>query len=569
MQERQISGQGGTLKSGTARCADNALVIAIEAGVLVAEAALPAEVTMSDGTPAQIVVIPPLAAPTVEALGILGDVDMLVTSLVSALASGAEFSTTTTQRCHLARLLGVHGAVLIVDGAGRELGSGTSLSEMERQCQGIARAVGLAKIVIVEAEPPGTLAKRIVSALAGCLEIGAAHARRGPRPLRFWLSDSDRTQPPSRYVAGELVAGAISSGAEVIALPSAALRNLVAPQPAPDVDATRNLLELDRALDPAAGDAMVASAKMRPEFADQVAAHVIWLASEPMLPGRPYLARLGPQSGKAQITLLKHKIKPGTVDAIAARKLEGGEIGLCNVAFDHAIIFDSYETSPTTGRFVLSDTASGRQLGLGLIAFGLRRATNIHWQALAVDQTARATLMRQRPCCLWFTGLSGSGKSTIASLLDQHLSALRRHTYILDGDNVRHGLNRDLGFTDADRVENIRRVSEVARLFVDAGLIVMVSFISPFKSERRMARRLFKEGEFIEIYLNTPLEICEGRDPKGLYAKARAGQLKNFTGLDSPYEIPERAEVVLPAGEEPPGALVERVLTELTLRGLI
>jgi bifunctional enzyme CysN/CysC len=439
---------------------------------------------------------------------------------------------------------------------------------MERQCQGIACAVGLAKILVVEAEPSGTLGERIVSVLTGSLENSAAHVRRCARPLRFWLLKSDRTQPPSHHVAGELVAGAIT-GASVIALPSAALRHLVAPLAATGVGATRDILELDCALDPAAGDVMLASAKMRPEIADQVLAHVIWLASEPMLPGRPYLVGLGPQRGKAQITLLKHKIKPGTVDAIAARKLEAGEIGLCNVAFDRALIFDSYETSPATGRFVLSDTASGRQLGLGLIAFGLRRATNIHWQALAVDQTARAALMRQRPFCLWFTGLSGSGKSTIASLLDQRLSALRRHTYILDGDNVRHGLNRDLGFTNADRVENIRRVSEVARLFVDAGLIVMVSFISPFRSERRMARQLFQEGEFIEIYLNTPLEICERRDPKGLYAKARAGQLKNFTGLDSPYEKPERAEVVLRAEEEPPGALVERVLRELTWRGLI
>jgi bifunctional enzyme CysN/CysC len=567
MQEGQS--QGGTSKSVIARCPDNALVIAVEVGILVGEVARPAELTTSDGKPAQIVVIPPLAAPSAEALGILGGIDVLVTSLASALASGAEFLTAATQRCHLARLLGVHCAVLIVDSGNCQVGPGASLSEMQRQCREIARAVGLAKIHVVEAEPPGTLAERIVSVLKGRLESGAAHGHRGARPLRFWLTECDRTQPPSRHVSGELVAGAVSSDADVVVMPSAALRHLVAPQAALDAHTTRNVLELDCALDPAAGDTMLASAKMRPEFADQVAAHIIWLAAEPMLPGRPYLARLGPQSGRAQITLLKHKIKPGTVDAIAARKLEGGEIGLCNVAFDRALIFDSYETSPATGRFVLSDTASGRELGLGLIAFGLRRATNIHWQALAVDQTARAALMRQRPCCLWFTGLSGSGKSTIASLLDQRLSALPRHTYILDGDNVRHGLNRDLGFTDADRVENIRRVSEVARLFVDAGLIVMVSFISPFRSERRMARQLFQEGEFIEIYLDTPLEICERRDPKGLYAKARAGKLKNFTGLDSPYETPERAEIVLPAGEEPPGALVERVLTELTWRGLI
>jgi bifunctional enzyme CysN/CysC len=208
-------------------------------------------------------------------------------------------------------------------------------------------------------------------------------------------------------------------------------------------------------------------------------------------------------------------------------------------------------------------------LGFGRIDFTLRRATNIHWQALAVDKLARAHLKGQRPCCLWFTGLSGSGKSTLASLLEKRLNSLGRHTYTLDGDNVRHGLNRDLGFTEADRVENIRRVAEVAKLFVDAGLIVMVSFISPFRAERELARALHTDGEFIEIHVDTPIEVCERRDPKGLYRKARAGQLKNFTGIDSPYEAPERPELRLDSGEAAPGALVEQVLRELARRGMI
>jgi bifunctional enzyme CysN/CysC len=221
------------------------------------------------------------------------------------------------------------------------------------------------------------------------------------------------------------------------------------------------------------------------------------------------------------------------------------------------------------GRFTLEDIETGRRAGVGNIRFTLRRATNIHWQALAVDKAARARLKGQKPCCLWFTGLSGSGKSTVASLLEKRLNALGRHTYTLDGDNVRHGLNRNLGFTDADRVENIRRVAEVAKLFVDAGLIVMVSFISPFVAERRMARALLAEDEFVEIFVDTPIGICEERDVKGLYKKARAGQLKNFTGIDSPYEPPERPEIRLAGGSAPAEMLVDEIMADLARRGVL
>jgi bifunctional enzyme CysN/CysC len=222
-----------------------------------------------------------------------------------------------------------------------------------------------------------------------------------------------------------------------------------------------------------------------------------------------------------------------------------------------------------TSRFVLEDAVDGGVVGRGEIAFTLRRATNIHWQAQAVDKVSRSALKGQRPACLWFTGLSGSGKSTIASALEKRLNAMGLHTYTLDGDNVRHGLSRDLGFTDADRVENIRRIAEVAKLFVDAGLLVMVSFISPFRAERRMARGLLGADEFLEIYVDTPIEICEQRDPKGLYRKARAGELKNFTGIDSPYEPPEHAEIRIAGGEASPEALVERILIDLKRRGLL
>jgi bifunctional enzyme CysN/CysC len=288
-----------------------------------------------------------------------------------------------------------------------------------------------------------------------------------------------------------------------------------------------------------------------------------------MLPGRPYNLELAGQKASATVTALKYRLKPETQEHIAARSLSEGEIGFCNLSFDRPLCVEAASMRTRLGAFSLADAAEGRLLAKGFVEFGLRRASNVHWQALSVDQAARASLKGQRPCCLWFTGLSGSGKSTVASLLERRLHGLGRHTYVLDGDNVRHGLNRDLGFTDADRVENIRRVAEVARLMADAGLIVMVSFISPFKAERRLARTLFRDGEFLEVFLDTPIEVCEARDAKGLYKKARAGLIKNFTGIDSAYERPENPELRLAAGEEPAETLVERILAELTTRGLV
>jgi bifunctional enzyme CysN/CysC len=232
-------------------------------------------------------------------------------------------------------------------------------------------------------------------------------------------------------------------------------------------------------------------------------------------------------------------------------------------------VFDAYSENVDTGSFILIDRFTNATVAAGMIEFGLRRATNIQWQELFIDKAARASLKEQRPCVLWFTGLSGAGKSTIANTLEKRLHAMGRHTYMLDGDNIRHGLNKDLGFTDADRVENIRRVAEAARLFVDAGLIVIVSFISPFRSERRMARDLFQAGEFIEVYIDTPLEVCEERDPKGLYRKARAGLIRNFTGIDSLYEPPENAELKLDTSKTTPEALAEAVLKELRNRHVI
>ena len=247
---------------------------------------------------------------------------------------------------------------------------------------------------------------------------------------------------------------------------------------------------------------------------EQFAAHIIWMSDQPMLPGRSYLLAAGTGVVRGQVTELKYKINVNTLEHVAAKHLDLNEIGFCNIALDRPIAFESYSDNRDLGGFILIDRISNATVACGMIAFPLRRATNIHWQALKIDKTARASLKGQKPCILWFTGLSGAGKSTVADLLEQKLHQLGRHTVLLDGDNVRHGLNRDLGFTDEDRVENIRRVAEVAKLMVDAGLMVLVSFISPFRSERQLARDLVGPDEFLEIYVDTPLEICEARDPR-------------------------------------------------------
>jgi bifunctional enzyme CysN/CysC len=321
-------------------------------------------------------------------------------------------------------------------------------------------------------------------------------------------------------------------------------------------------------VDVSRGDILAPKAQ-RPEVSDQFSAHVLWMAEEEMLPGRQYLLKVGAKTVPATITELKHKIDVNTLDHSAAKTLALNEVGYGNLSLQQPIAFDPYLENRDTGGFILIDRFTNGTVAAGMIDFGLRRATNVHWQALDVNKQVRAEQKGQKPAVLWFTGLSGSGKSTIANIVERTLYAEGRHTYLLDGDNVRHGLNRDLGFTDADRVENIRRVAEAAKLFVDAGLIVLVSFISPFRSERRMAREMLQAGEFIEVFVDTPIELCMERDPKGLYQKAKAGEIKNFTGIDSPYEAPESAEIVLQTAARDPELLASDVTQHLRQAGII
>lgn len=316
--------------------------------------------------------------------------------------------------------------------------------------------------------------------------------------------------------------------------------------------------------------ALISAATAPAEVADQFQATLVWMHPQPLFPGRPYRLKINTQRVNATVSEIKYRINVNTLEHLAADQLGLNDIGVVNLSLDRPITFEAYAENRDLGGFILIDRLGDYQtLGAGMLHFALRRAHNIHRQALTMDKTARAILKTQRPCVIWFTGLSGSGKSTVANRLEQRLHALGAHTYLLDGDNVRHGLNRNLGFTAADRVENIRRIAEVSKLMVDAGLIVLTAFISPFRAERHMARALLDEGEFIEVFIDTPLEECEQRDVKGLYAKARRGDLQNFTGIDSPYEPPDQPELRIDGAHTDPETAVELLLAELYRRDIV
>ncbi|MEO8742505.1 MAG: sulfate adenylyltransferase subunit CysN [Lysobacteraceae bacterium] len=377
----------------------------------------------------------------------------------------------------------------------------------------------------------------------------------------------NRPNQEFRGFTGSIAAGAIAVGDEIVVHPSGK-HSQVARIVTADGDLQNAgegqaiTLTLRDEVDISRGD-VISAARQPPEVADQFAAHLLWMSDAPLLPGRGYWLKTAARTVAATITEIKHKVDINTQDHLAAKRLELNEVGYCNLNLDQPIAFESYADNHTLGGFILIDRQTNATVACGTIDFALRRASNIHWHSLEIDRHARATIKGQKPLCLWFTGLSGSGKSTIANLVDRRLHALGYHSYILDGDNVRHGLNKDLGFTAEDRVENIRRVAEVARLMTEAGLIVLVSFISPFRAERRMAREMFAPGEFAEVFVDTPIEVCEARDAKGLYAKARAGEIRNFTGIDSPYELPESPDITLHNANVQADALAQQLVDQI------
>ena len=392
------------------------------------------------------------------------------------------------------------------------------------------------------------------------------------KPFRLPVQWVNRPSHEFRGFSGLIVSGTVERGQRIQVLPSGresrVSRILVDGDVERAVAGESVTVTLADELDISRGDVLCHPAEP-PEVADQFEATVIWMHEQPMLPGRSYLVKSGTKTVPATVSPLKHKVNVNTLESLAATKLELNDIGVCGLELGQPIAFEPYQRNRDLGGFILIDRLTNTTVGAGLLHFALRRSHNIRWQAVDVDKAARAEMNRQQPCVLWFTGLSGSGKSTIANAVEKRLYEMGLHTYLLDGDNVRHGLNKDLGFTEADRVENIRRVAEVAHLMVDAGLIVLVSFISPFRAERRMARSLVEEGEFYEIFVDTPLTVAEARDPKGLYRKARRGELKNFTGIDSPYELPESPEIRIDTTDTPPQVAAERIIETLKRSGVI
>jgi bifunctional enzyme CysN/CysC len=403
------------------------------------------------------------------------------------------------------------------------------------------------------------------------VEIDEEHKQTAP--FRLPVQWVNRPNLDFRGFTGNIASGSVRPGDRVRIQPSgreSTIARVIGPNGDVEVAVADQAVTLTThdEVDISRGD-VVSLTESPAEVADQFEATIVWMADEAMFPGRPYLFKLGPRTVNLTVTDLKYKVNVNTTERLAAKTLELNEIGVCNVALDRPVAFDPYSANRATGGFILVDRVSNGTVGAGMLHFALRRAHNIHMQAVDVNKASRADLKGQRPCVLWFTGLSGAGKSTIANMVEKKLFAMGRHTYLLDGDNVRHGLNKNLGFTEADRVENIRRAAEVAKLMVDAGLIVLTAFISPFEAERAMARGMFGDGEFVEIHVDTPLAVAELRDVKGLYKKARRGELRNFTGIDSPYEVPGSPELVVDTVERTPDEAADLVIERMSQLGLI
>ncbi len=486
--------------------------------------------------------------------------------------------TQTHRHSYIVSLLGIRHVVLAVNKMDLVDFDQAVFERIAADYRALAQRLGIAEVTCIplSALEGDNLSSRSARmpwyagpALLEHLERVQVDAQDSGYGLRLPVQWVNRPHQNFRGYAGTIAAGEVKPGDDVIVLPSAR-RTRVAQVLGTDGEVASAsagqavTLTLADEIDISRGD-VIAAGGDPPEVADQFAAHVLWMSDSPLLPGRPYWLKIGARTVAATVTDIKHRIDVNTQEHLAARRLELNEVGYCNLSLDEPVAFEAYARNRALGGFILIDRYDNTTAGAGTLDFALRRAGNVHWQHVDVDKAARARQKGQVPKVLWFTGLSGAGKSTIANLVDKRLHALGYHSFLLDGDNVRHGLNRDLGFTDEDRVENIRRVAEVAKLMADAGLIVLVSFISPFRAERRMARERFADGEFIEVFVDVPLALAEARDVKGLYRKARAGLIPNFTGIDSPYEIPEHPDVHLRAGEHEPEALALQVLAKLGL----
>lgn len=491
--------------------------------------------------------------------------------------------TQTRRHSYLVSLMGIRRVVLAVNKMDLIDYSQDDFARIVADYREFAQRIGLTEIIAIP-----------ISALAGDNVVTHGSRMRwyrGPtllsyletveieasqkidRPFRLPVQWVNRPSPDFRGYSGVITSGVLRVDDLVRIQPSGrqtrVARIVTADGDLVEAAAGRSItVTLSDEVDVTRGDVMSA-ANDPVEIADQFDTTLVWLGDEPMLSGRSYLLKIGTRTVGAVFSTPKHKVNVNTLELLAARQLELNEIGTCNVALDQSVAFEPYDLDRAMGGFIVIDRLSHATVGAGMIRFALRRSRNIHRQAVSVDKTARAALKRQKPVVVWFTGLSGSGKSTIANALEQRLLARGRHSYLLDGDNVRHGLNRDLGFTAADRVENIRRIAEVAKLMVDSGLIVLTAFISPYRAERDMARQLLEEGEFIEVHVDTPLEIAEARDAKGLYRKARRGELKNFTGIDAPYEVPQSPELRINTVDCTADEAAERVLALLESRGIL
>jgi bifunctional enzyme CysN/CysC len=485
--------------------------------------------------------------------------------------------TQTRRHSYLASLIGIKHIVLAINKLDMVGYSQEVFNRIDEEYRAFAGEIGLKDIASIpmSALKGDNITDRSAntpwyggSSLMEYLEnVQVEDATDNTGPFRMPVQWVNRPNLDFRGYSGVVVGGSVKPGDSLRVLPSGRT-STVARIVTSNGDLEQAIsgqsvtITLNDEIDISRGD-LLATADAPPGVSDQFEVTIVWMADEPMLPGRNYLMKIGTKTVTATSATPKYKVNVNTMEHLPAKQLALNEIGVSNLSLDQQIAFDPYHVNRDTGGFILIDRLTNNTVGAGLINFALRRAENIHWQAIDVNKQAHADLKGQKPCVLWFTGLSGAGKSTIANMVEKKLCAMGRHTYLLDGDNVRHGLNKDLGFTEADRVENIRRVGEVARLMVDAGLIVLVSFISPFRSERRMARGLVESDEFFEVFVDTPINVAEARDPKGLYKKARRGELKNFTGIDSPYEPPENAEIRIDTTGVSPEQAAELIVQHL------